>query len=109
MQVKDAADGAPALLEINPRFPGTMALTVAAGVDMPTLAVAEALGASAPQAPLDFAEVAMVRFLDERVLPLADIAAQEREAAQVAGGGGRGVGDPDLEASLPGRVGSRSP
>ncbi len=109
VQVKDAADGAPALLEINPRFPGTMALTVAAGVDMPTLAVAEALGVPAPEASLDFAEIAMVRFLDERVLPLADIAAQEREAARVAGGGGRGVGSSDRRASLPESLPSASP
>ena len=32
VQVKLAADGEPALLEVNARFPGTMPLTVAAGV-----------------------------------------------------------------------------
>jgi carbamoyl-phosphate synthase large subunit len=33
VQVKNSARGEPALLEVNPRFPGTMPLTVAAGID----------------------------------------------------------------------------
>jgi carbamoyl-phosphate synthase large subunit len=90
VQVKDAVDGTPALLEVNPRFPGTMPLTVAAGIDMPSLAVSEALGATMPPAPLEFADVAMVRFLEARVLTLAEIAAQEREAARVGGHANQG-------------------
>ena len=39
VQVKGAETGEPALLEVNPRFPGTMPLTVASGVDMPKLCV----------------------------------------------------------------------
>jgi len=86
VQAKDAADGAPALLEVNPRFPGTMPLTIAAGVNMPSLAVGEALGAPAPRGPLPFEDVAMVRFLQERFLPYAEIAMQQQIAAQVEHG-----------------------
>jgi carbamoyl-phosphate synthase large subunit len=86
VQAKDAADGAPALLEVNPRFPGTMPLTIAAGVDMPSLAVGEALGAPAPRGPLAFEDVAMVRIFEERFLPYAEIALQQRIAGKVADG-----------------------
>ena len=50
VQVKGAAGGEPALLEVNARFPGTMPLTVASGVDMPGLAIGEALGSRSPTA-----------------------------------------------------------
>ena len=51
VQVKGAADGEPALLEVNARFPGTMPLTIGAGVDMPRLAIGEALGHADPRRP----------------------------------------------------------
>lgn len=86
VQVKGALDGAPALLEVNPRFPGTMPLTIAAGVDMPSLAVAEALGAPPPRGPLPFAEVAMVRFFQERYFAHDEIAALEGAASRARSG-----------------------
>src|ERR1700733_14039561 len=39
VQFRRDASGRPALLEVNPRFPGTMPLTVASGVDMPLMAL----------------------------------------------------------------------
>ena len=66
MQVKVDAEGEPALLEVNPRFPGTMPLTVAAGIDMPELAIGEALGTPIPDGPLPFRDLAMVRYFEER-------------------------------------------
>ncbi len=60
VQVKQNRDGQPRLLEVNPRFPGSMPLTVAAGVDMPVLAVADALGQAVP-ASVGFTALAMVR------------------------------------------------
>lgn len=74
VQARRAADGTPALLEVNPRFPGTMALTVMAGVDMPNLAVAAAFGQSIP-ASIDFSEVAVVRHWDEVMVPVSEYAA----------------------------------
>jgi carbamoyl-phosphate synthase large subunit len=74
VQVKLDVGGEPALLEVNPRFPGTMPLTIASGIDMPRLAIGEALGTPIPDGPLPFAEIAMVRYFTERFLPFAEIA-----------------------------------
>ena len=60
VQVKQNREGRPRLLEVNPRFPGSMPLTVAAGVDMPVLAVADALGHDVPST-VEFVPLAMVR------------------------------------------------
>jgi len=84
VQVKLAADDEPALLEVNARFPGTMPLTVAAGVDMPRLAVMEALGEPIPDGPLPFEELAMVRYFHERFFAFDDIADLQRHAAEIA-------------------------
>jgi carbamoyl-phosphate synthase large subunit len=62
VQIRRDADGRPALLEVNPRVPGSLALTVAAGVDMARLAVDSIRGAKLP-AHIAHREVAMVRFL----------------------------------------------
>lgn len=69
IQCRGAADGTPALLEVNARFPGTMALTMAAGVNMPALAVDAALGRPLPH-QLDFDEVAVVRHWADVVVPI---------------------------------------
>ncbi len=73
VQVKLDVTGEPALLEVNPRFPGTMPLTIAAGIDMPRLAIGEALGTPIADGPLPFAEIAMVRFFDERFFAFSEI------------------------------------
>ena len=65
--------GCPALLEVNPRVPGTLGLTIASGVDMPRLALDALLGRPV-QARMDFRELAVVRFLDERFVDPAEIA-----------------------------------
>jgi carbamoyl-phosphate synthase large subunit len=84
VQVKEDVDGEPSLLEVNPRFPGTMPLTIAAGIDMPKLAIGEALGTPIPDGPLPFEDLAMVRFFQERFLSFDEIAALRRPAAQTA-------------------------
>ena len=58
--------GQPALLEVNPRAPGSLPLTVASGVDMPRLALDALRGARLPE-HAEFCEKAMVRFLDGAV------------------------------------------
>lgn len=80
VQVKQTAAGEPALLEVNPRFPGSMPLTIAAGVNMPALAVREALGEPMPDEPIDFRPLAMVRLLEERFLDFGEIAALQEQA-----------------------------
>ena len=72
VQAKRDAAGRPALLEVNPRMPGTLGLTIASGVDMPRLALDSLRGRPVPAA-LGFREVAVVRFLDERVIDPAEI------------------------------------
>lgn len=74
VQLRRDADGRAALLEVNPRFPGAMPLTVAAGVDMPSLTLDLVLGRPVPAA-LDFQELAVVRHLDEVFVTNAEIAA----------------------------------
>jgi carbamoyl-phosphate synthase large subunit len=74
VQCRRDIDGVPALLEVNPRMPGTLGLTIASGVDMPRLALAILLGRPVP-ASVDFCERAVVRFLDEHFLDPAEIAA----------------------------------
>ncbi|MDQ2814064.1 MAG: ATP-grasp domain-containing protein [Actinomycetota bacterium] len=72
VQCKRDQGGSPALLEVNPRMPGTLGLTIASGVDMPRLALAALLGRPVPE-KMGFCERAVVRFLDERFVDPADI------------------------------------
>lgn len=72
VQLKRDAAGVPALLEVNPRFPGAMPLTIAAGVDMPSLTLDAVLGRPLPER-VDFREVANVRYLEDVFLGLDEI------------------------------------
>lgn len=75
VQLRRDAEDRPALLEVNPRFPGAMPLTVAAGVDMPSLALDLALGLPLP-AYVPFREVAVIRYLEDVFLDPAAILAE---------------------------------
>jgi carbamoyl-phosphate synthase large subunit len=79
VQVRADRQGRPRLLEVNPRFPGTMPLTIEAGVDMPRISLAMALGAPMPRLE-PFREVAMVRYLEERFLDASELQAIPRAA-----------------------------
>lgn len=83
VQVKEAADGEPALLEVNPRFPGTMPLTVASGINMPKLMVDDALGKPLPDGPLAFEEIAMVRYFQERFFDFGEIERMQARAKEI--------------------------
>lgn len=72
VQFRRDAAARPALLEVNPRFPGTMPLTVASGVDMPRMALDSLRGRPLPPYA-GFREVAMVRYLDERFIELGEV------------------------------------
>lgn len=67
VQVREDRAGEPALLEVNPRPPGGLSLTVAAGVDMPRWAVAGLLGAPLPER-IGHRETAVVRHWQDVVL-----------------------------------------
>lgn len=79
VQLRRDVDGHPALLEVNPRFPGAMPLTIAAGVDMPALALRLALGLELPSS-VDFVELANVRFLEDVFMAPRDVLVSEHAA-----------------------------
>jgi carbamoyl-phosphate synthase large subunit len=68
VQFKRSAGGAYKLLEINPRFPGTLPLTDAAGVDLPALLIAELSGQPLPETLVAFKEIMVVRYWSERFI-----------------------------------------
>jgi carbamoyl-phosphate synthase large subunit len=65
VQFKRAADGVFKLLEVNPRFPGTLPLTVEAGIDMPKLMARELAGERLPDGLMPFRELMVVRYWTE--------------------------------------------
>ncbi|MFF4345019.1 ATP-grasp domain-containing protein [Kitasatospora sp. NPDC001540] len=67
VQLREDRHGAPALLEVNPRPPGGLSLTRAAGVDMARWAVAGLLGTELP-GRIAHREVAVVRHWEDVVL-----------------------------------------
>lgn len=73
VQAKMDSFGRPALLEVNARFPGTMALTQAAGIDMPLLAARAVHGYELP-ARIDFREIAVVRHWEDIAVPVQEYA-----------------------------------
>ncbi|MEP6843856.1 MAG: ATP-grasp domain-containing protein [Pseudolysinimonas sp.] len=77
--------GVPALLEVNPRFPGALPLTIAAGVDMPSLVLDLALGLEIPDR-IEFRELANVRYLEDVFLDPAEVLVSEHAAHAEAPG-----------------------
>ena len=73
VQFRFSSDGVPKLLEINARFPGTMPLTVSAGIDMPLLSMKMIEGEVFKKEDLDFSEIAVVRFLEEKNIELSEM------------------------------------
>jgi carbamoyl-phosphate synthase large subunit len=65
VQFKRAADGVFKLLEVNPRYPGTLPLTSAAGIDMPKLMADELAGKPLPDDLMPFKELMVVRYWTE--------------------------------------------
>jgi len=65
VQCRRDRHGRAALLEVNPRFPGALPLTIHSGVNMPRLCLAAVLGQPLPES-VPHRDVLMVRFLEER-------------------------------------------
>jgi carbamoyl-phosphate synthase large subunit len=70
VQFKRDAQGVAKLLEINPRYPGTLPLTAAAGIDIPKLMLADFSGEALPTARLPFREAMVVRYWTEHAVPV---------------------------------------
>ena len=81
VQLRRDSEGVPALLEVNPRFPGALPLTIAAGVDMPSLVLDLALGREIPS-ELDFLDLANVRYLEDVFVSPDDILHSDHAAHQ---------------------------
>lgn len=81
VQFRRTAEGVPALLEVNARFPGTMSLTVRSGINMPLLSLRDVLGESAGHAPGAFEDIAMVRYWEEKYIAPAEIDALRGDLA----------------------------
>jgi carbamoyl-phosphate synthase large subunit len=81
VQLRRDSEGVPALLEVNPRFPGALPLTIAAGVDMPSLVLDLALGVALPE-KLEFRDLANVRFLEDVFVSPDEILHSEHAAHQ---------------------------
>lgn len=81
VQLRRDREGRPALLEVNPRFPGALPLTIAAGVDIPSLVVDLFLGRELP-ASIPFRELATVRFLEDVFLEPGEVLVSEHAAHQ---------------------------
>lgn len=79
VQLRRDKNGVPALLEVNPRFPGALPLTIAAGVDMPSLVLDLALGVAIP-AEIPFRELANVRYLEDVFVDPGEILHSENAA-----------------------------
>lgn len=66
IQFKQNRQGEFKLLEINPRFPGTLPLTSAAGIDIPKLLIQNIQGKLLPGNILPFKEMMVVRYWTEQ-------------------------------------------
>lgn len=79
VQLRRGRDGRAMLLEVNPRFPGALPLTIAAGVDIPSLVVDLFLGRELPER-IEFREIANVRFLEDIFLEVGEVLASAHAA-----------------------------
>ncbi|MDP1604266.1 MAG: ATP-grasp domain-containing protein [Legionella sp.] len=70
IQFKANADNQFKLLEINPRFPGTLPLTAAAGIDIPKLLIKDISNESPGTDLLTFKELMVVRYWTEEFFPI---------------------------------------
>lgn len=66
VQFKADVKGDFKLLEINPRFPGTLPLTAAAGIDIPVLLIKDITGTLLENELLEFKELMVVRYWTEQ-------------------------------------------
>lgn len=83
VQLRRDRAGRAMLLEVNPRFPGALPLTIAAGVDIPSLVVDLFTGSPVPER-VEFRELANVRFLEDVFVDPAEVLRSEHAAHQDA-------------------------
>ncbi|HXT18793.1 MAG TPA: ATP-grasp domain-containing protein [Gemmatimonadaceae bacterium] len=84
IQFRRDAAGVAKLLDVNVRFPGTMPLTIAAGVNMPRLALDLVAKRAVPRDAGTFHDVGMVRVWREHFVPTSEFDELVASAATVA-------------------------
>jgi carbamoyl-phosphate synthase large subunit len=83
VQFREDDAGTLKLLDVDPRFSRSTALTVLAGVNTPSLALDLALGRPIDAKGLEFREIASIRAWHERVVEPAEIADLEARAREL--------------------------
>lgn len=84
VQLRRDRAGRAKLLEVNPRFPGALPLTIASGVDIPSLVVDLFTGREIPER-IEFREIATVRFLEDLYLDVDEVLESEHAGHQDEG------------------------
>lgn len=82
IQFKRNKEGVPCLLEVNPRFPGTMPLTVKSGVNMPLISLKDLLDIPIEDEILGWEEIAVVRTWQEHFVGIGEISDLEEKATE---------------------------
>jgi len=76
IQVRRDVTGAPKVLDVCPRFASDMPLTIASGVNLAALALADVLGGLAPRS-VEHREVSMVRYWDQHFVETSELEQQD--------------------------------
>jgi len=79
IQARRDATGTARVIEVCPRFPSGMPLTIASGVDMPALALSDALGNTAPR-KVEHRQVSMIHYWDEHFIETSELDEEQAEA-----------------------------
>lgn len=82
VQLRRDKQGRAMLLEVNPRFPGALPLTIAAGVDIPALVVDLFLGRALPES-VEFREIANVRYLEDVFVEVESVLTSSHAASRI--------------------------
>lgn len=83
IQFKRNREGKACLLEVNPRFPGTMPLTVESGVNMPVISLKNVLDLPIENENLEWKEIAVVRTWQEHFIKPSEISALQKQEKEL--------------------------
>ena len=82
IHVRRDETGAPKVIEVSPRFPSGMPLTIASGVNMPALALGDALGRHPPR-NVEHRQVSMIHHWDQHFVETSDLETSDQSETMV--------------------------